>query len=280
MKIDSIEGNTQKLDGGSMFGNAPKEMWKKWVDIDEKNRIPLAARSLLIRDFHGRNLLFEAGIGAFFEPKLKERYGVQESEHLLLKNLQKLNISEEEIDGVILSHLHFDHAGGLLPAFENKMEGLHFPNATYYVGVEHWKRAENPHRREKASFLPELYKRLEESGRLKFITDHKHPDLPNIQFKQSDGHTLGLLTSEIETDDGLLVIPSDLIPGVPWVHLPITMGYDRFPEKVVDEKTVALKSYLERDATLFFVHDPTHPFAKLKQNEKGRYEAIITQFFV
>ena len=81
MKLWSLEGNTQRLDGGAMFGNAPKAMWQKWIAPDAQNRIPLACRCLLATDLDGRNVLFETGIGAFFEPKLRERYGVVEERH-------------------------------------------------------------------------------------------------------------------------------------------------------------------------------------------------------
>src|SRR5574338_1356823 len=108
MKLWSLEGNIQRLDGGAMFGNAPKAMWSKWIPADAQNRIPLACRCLLTTDLDGRNVLFETGIGAFFEPKLRERYGVVEERHVLLESLQAACIGHEDIDAVVRSQLHFD----------------------------------------------------------------------------------------------------------------------------------------------------------------------------
>src|SRR5215475_15624605 len=103
MKLWSILGNSQKLDGGAMFGNAPKAMWSTWIAVDADNRVPLACRALLVDDLDGKTVLFETGIGAFFEPKLRERYGVQESRHVLLDSLGAAGFAHTDIDAVVLS---------------------------------------------------------------------------------------------------------------------------------------------------------------------------------
>ncbi|KAB8030757.1 MBL fold metallo-hydrolase [Fluviispira multicolorata] len=279
MKVIPIEGNTQKLDGGAMFGNAPKTMWESWVECDKENRINLSCRSLLIQNKQGKNILFEAGVGAFFEPKLKDRFGVVEKEHVLLNNLQKNNIPHEKIDAVVLSHLHFDHAGGLLSAYNEGETRLLFPNAKFYVGKEHWQRAINPHPRDKASFIPILNNLLEKSGRLVLIEEDGKSDLaPFVTFRFSNGHTPGLMLAEIHLENYLLVFASDLIPGFAWMHIPISMGYDRYPELVIDEKKKFLDDLYTKNAKLFFTHDTKHPFASIKRDEKGKYSAEVFEF--
>ncbi|MEP1740441.1 MAG: MBL fold metallo-hydrolase, partial [Kangiellaceae bacterium] len=191
----SVMGNSQKLDGGAMFGNAPKGMWQKWVKVDEQNRIDLACRCLLVKEENSdgttRNILFEVGIGAFFEPKLKDRFGVVESEHVLLNSLADLGLSHQDIDIVVLSHLHFDHIGGMLTQWqENKSSELLFPNATIIVGKRAWERAFNPHFRDRASFIPELMEMLKQRDNVVVLEQASHAILgDDYRFHFSDGHT-------------------------------------------------------------------------------------------
>jgi glyoxylase-like metal-dependent hydrolase (beta-lactamase superfamily II) len=278
MKLHSIEGNTQKLDGGAMFGNAPKAMWSKWIAADDQNRIPLACRCLLATGLDGRNVLFETGIGAFFEPKLRERYGVVEDRHVLLDSLKAIGLTHEDIDVVVLSHLHFDHVGGLLAGWEeNAPLRLLFSNAIYVVGTEHWQRATHPHPRDRASFIPGVAELLEQSGRLEKVSgEHSHVLGKAVRFHYSQGHTPGLMLSEIvgPHDRGGVVYCADLIPGTPWVHLPVTMGYDRAPEMLIDEKRAFLDDKLARGVRLFFTHDHATAMASPQRDERGRYGVI------
>lgn len=266
LRLTPVLGNAQRLDGGAMFGNAPKALWSRWIAPDAENRIPLACRCLLVEEPSGRRILFEAGIGAFFAPELRARYGVESGEHALLQNLAALGIAPRDVDVVVLSHLHFDHAGGVLSAFAaGRSPELVFERARYVVGAAAWERACAPHARDRASFIPGLTPLLESTGRVERVEGRASRVLgPDYRFHLSEGHTPGLLLGEIPADGGPVLFASDAVPGRPWVHLPITMGYDRFPERLIDEKRELLGALAEAGGRVCFTHDPEHAFARVE----------------
>jgi glyoxylase-like metal-dependent hydrolase (beta-lactamase superfamily II) len=268
-----LPGNSQSLDGGAMFGNAPKVVWQKWIPADGQNRIAIVCRTLLL-EIDGRRVLLETGIGAFFDPQLKARYGVVEEEHVLLRSLRRHGLGHEDVDVVVLSHLHFDHAGGLLAEYRaGSPPELLFPNARFVTSRAAFERAERPHLRDRASFIGGLPDLLHASGRLVLVDDESEIDLlgPSFSFRQSFGHTPGMLHTLVRGRERSIFFCADLVPGVPWVHLPITMGYDRYPEALIDEKQRWLAEF-ERDGTwLFFTHDPQVAMARVRRDERGRF---------
>lgn len=282
-RLYSIEGNAQKLDGGAMFGNAPKSLWERWAAPDARNRIELACRALLVRE-PGRNILLETGIGAFFDPQMRDRYGVVEPRHVLLDSLADVGLSDGDIDVVVLSHLHFDHAGGLLTAWrEGEAWELLFRNATYVVSRAAWDRARAPHARDKASFIPELTALLESSGRLEVVepTKGRSEALGEAyRLHLSHGHTPGLMLTEVPGQLGPVVFGADLVPGRAWVHKSITMGYDRFPELLIDEKSRLMDDLASRNGRLFFTHDPACAIARITKDELGRYGSVNDRRFL
>jgi len=280
--VTAIEGNRQWLDGGSMFGNVPRPVWEKWVKPDATGRIELACRAMLVR-ISGKSgdklILCEAGIGAFFDPSMADRYGVREKDHRLVANLAAIGITPDDIDFVILSHLHFDHAGGILPTFAEIQSGnkdLLFRNAKYVTGMRGFQRAMQPHARDRASFIPGMTDNLKASGRLILVDGETHPDvMPDVcSFRFSDGHTPGQMHTVIKGENAKMVFAGDLVPGRAWVHVPVSMGYDRFPELVIDEKEALYALAVPEHWWVFYTHDASCAASQVESITEGKRDKI------
>lgn len=280
MRVFSVESNRQRLDGGAMFGHCPRALWSRWCEPDELGRIELATRGVVVIEDGGRVLLFEAGIGDPFPSKERQRYGIYPEGNLLLASLAKEGIRPADVDVVVLSHLHFDHAGGLLlPRLPGARPELAFPRAQFVVSRAAWERALSPRSRDRASFLPELCALLAESGRL--VTAEDPAAARRIvgsayRFAMTQGHTPGLLHACIPAPLGPLWFLSDLVPGRPWLRPPITMGYDRCAEELVEEKTALLEDIVAEGARVIFVHDPDVAVARPERDDRGGYVALET----
>lgn len=266
IRIRSLKGNSMKLDGGAMFGNAPKAVWAKWMKPDDQNRIDIGSRALCIVT-QAYAILFETGAGAYLSPDMKERFQILQDHHVLLDSLCRTGLNPEDITHIVLSHLHFDHAGGLLKAWEYGQESLQlvFPNAQIICGEKNYHRSCHPHLRDRASFIPELCHLLEKSGRLRLVSGTQVLTLGDvsIEFIESNGHTPGMVLSRITIQNTCIYFLGDVAPGHAWVNLPITMGYDRNPEQIIDEKELIFKRILEEDAWLFYTHDNGYAASKI-----------------
>ncbi|VFQ43507.1 MBL fold metallo-hydrolase [Desulfoluna butyratoxydans] len=253
------------LDGGAMFGVVPKPLWEKKIASDDKNRIPLKARSLLLRG-NGRNILVDTGCGTKFSDKELAIYGVT-STRSPDQALSDFGLSTAEITDVILTHLHFDHAGGTTFLKDGKAVPT-FPNATYYTQKRQLNWAKHPTLRDRASFFAENWAPMEESGQLTVLDGNTLP-IDGIDLLFSDGHTCGQQLPLIHGEEGALLYCGDLIPTSAHIPVPWHMGYDNQPLLIMSEKENVLKQAVAGNWTLFFEHDPAIAAATVKEGRKG-----------
>ncbi len=264
--LHSIETGRFGLDGGAMFGVVPRVLWSKTNPPDERNRIAMAARALLLVG-NGRNILIDVGNGNKYDEKLRAIYNFDNSQFDLFSSLKKHNITPADITDVILTHLHFDHAGGSTILADGVAVPA-FPNARYYVQNDHWKAAQNPTERDRASFFPQDYQPLKESGQLELI-DGEREILPGISVRLMHGHATALQCPVISDGSQTLFYCADLMPTTSHIALPWIMAYDLRPLVTLDEKRKLLAEAMEKGWVLFFEHDPVTEAVSLKDSGKG-----------
>ena len=265
-EIHPVETGEFALDGGAMFGVVPKSLWEKLHPPDERNRITMAARALLLVG-DGRNVLIDTGNGSKFGEKLRSIYRIETGGPSLSSSLARYNLRPDDITDVILTHLHFDHAGGSTVRIGETVVPA-FPNARYYVQRAQYEAALHPTERDRASFLPEDFRVLGEEGLLEF-TEGEGEVLPGIQVKVFHGHTSALQAPCISDGRTTLLFCSDLIPLAAHVSLPWIMAYDLRPLVTLEEKRRTLEAAAEEGWLLFFEHDPVQVSARVGRGEKG-----------
>jgi glyoxylase-like metal-dependent hydrolase (beta-lactamase superfamily II) len=261
-QLHEIRDGSIALDGGAMFGVVPRPLWEKRFPPDERNRIPMAVRCLLIVDGQ-RKILVDDGIGTRWDGKHREMYGIDHKERDLDRELRRAGLRRDDITDVVLTHLHFDHAGG------TTQEGdvLTFPNATYHLQRRHWKWAHAPSDKDKGSFRHEDFHALEASGRLHLLEGGTEL-YDGVHLFISEGHTVGLQLVRVETDEGTWVFCGDLVPTTAHLRPAWVAAYDLYPLTVIEEKKQLLAQAIEDRWVLFLEHDP-HVAACTVKDENG-----------
>ncbi len=255
------------LDGGAMFGVVPKVFWEKTNPADEKNRIKLALRTVLVKT--GKELvLIDTGIGEKFQGKFEDIYKVDKT-YSIENSLKELGIKLEDIKIVINTHLHFDHCGGNTRINERGEVVSKFSNAMYYIQADEWQYANNPDIRSKASYLNENYEPLQKSGNLKLI-EGDIKIIQGIEVVKTAGHTPGHQIVLIKSEGRTAVYWGDLIPTASHLNIPYVMGYDLFPLTTINWKEKLLPRALKEHWLMLFEHDPKEDFCYLKQ-ESNRW---------
>jgi len=257
-----------RLDGGAMFGTVPKAIWSGLIDADEENRIQLATRSLLV-EAGGRTFMVDAGNPDVWPEKLRKIYDIRNLP------IEASGRDPNTITDIVLSHLHFDHSGGITrtrPESGGQTE-LRYPNATLYVQEDNYALARHPNPRERASYLRENIQALKRSKLV--LTRGSQEIHPGIWVHQSNGHTRGLQWVEVRDGDRSVAFPSDMIPTSHHLPLAFTMAYDMSAELLLEEKTDFLKRAVTGKWIVVFPHDAEVSAGHVGTDEKGRY--ILTE---
>lgn len=256
-----------RLDGGSMFGSVPKTLWNKSIPADSDNCIPLVCRSLLLQD-ESRTILVDVGTGDKWNDKLRQIYAIDNVPHNTL-NLDPLSVTD-----VVLTHLHFDHAGGISHLTPAGALALTYPRARVHLQAANWERANAPTPKDRASYLLENIEPLR-SADLQ-LYDGSAEILPDLHVHRVDGHTPGQQWIEVgdanDPHGARLFFPTDLIPTSHHVPLAFHMGYDVCADTLLREKLAFVERAATPNVTVCFQHDRDVPLAQIIRNAKGGFE--------
>ena len=265
-KVFALETGDFRLDGGAMMGSVPKVLWEKTNPSDSLNRIDLALRCLLLDD--GENcILIETGMGSKISDDFKNMFAIKQKENPIQSALKRFNYKQEDISHVILTHLHFDHSGGILDINKEGELVPSFPNATYFISEANWTSGMNPSPRDSASYLDYNYSLLESLGNLKLVQDNSMI-LDGISTISVNGHTVGQQLVKVEDADDVLIFCSDLIPLKSHIRLPWIMGYDLNAALTLKEKTNFLNQAADEGWWLWFYHDPNTVALQIEKSTK------------
>lgn len=250
------------LDGGAMFGIVPKPLWERTNPADERNRIELAARCLLI---HGqeRRILVDTGLGGKFDRKREEIFKVRRPDGGLKGALVRRGIRPEQITDVILTHLHFDHCGGTTEELDGELQ-LAFPEAVHHVQRRNWNWAHHPTDKDAGSYRREDFSPLEGSDQLHLV-DGSGELFPGIHLVVLEGHTAAMQLVQIEGPEATLLYVADLVPTLAHLRWPYIMGYDNQPLVTLAEKRQLLPQAAAESWVVVFEHDPGCAAALLRQ---------------
>jgi glyoxylase-like metal-dependent hydrolase (beta-lactamase superfamily II) len=273
-KIYLIHPATFKLDGGAMFGIIPKPVWSKKIIPDDLNRIAMSLRVVLIRDGK-KNILIDTGIGNYHHPKFLEQFDINPNAQNHLPQIleEKLQIKPEDITDIVLTHLHFDHAGGLGKNTEPHQPV--FPHATLHLHKNHFEYSQVSTLRDKGSFLSQYYLPLidyyQSKNQIHWLDQLEGTLVSecNLHYKVSFGHTPYM----IHPYNDQFIYMADLVPMAHHIHLPWVMGYDMAPGITTEYKKSFYDFIIKNNLTMIFEHDIDTWGADIYLDEKNNYSA-------
>ena len=260
------------LDGGAMFGVVPRTLWEKRLPPDDRNRIPMAMRPLIVRG--ERTLLIDAGCGDKMDGRSADIYGLDRAYHLD-HSLADAGLSADDVDLVLASHLHFDHVGGFTARLDDGRIVPRFPRARYIAHRQEWDDATHPHERNRASYLQENFVPLAEAGVLDLVGDEAEV-MRGVRLRRSGGHTAHHQVIVIESQDETAVFTADMYPTSIHVPDPWLMSYDLYPMETLAFKRAFAREAIERQYLIFFEHDPSLAAGRIRESRgKRSVERVI-----
>ena len=272
-ELTSLSDGMFRLDGGAMFGVVPKPLWERRAPADEKNRIALGMRPLLVKTPTHR-ILIDAGCGDKMTAKDAVIYGFDRAKHLT-HSLADHGLTPADIDIVIASHLHFDHAGGFTENVDGQIRAR-FPNARYKIRRAEYEDATHPHERNRASYFPENYVPLVEAGLVDF-NEEDAEIVPGISVIRTGGHTMHHQLIKITSGGRTAVFTADLMPTAAHVDDPWIMGYDLYPMDTLVYKRSFVREAIAGEYVIFFEHDPAMPAGIIREQGGRRHVEPVTR---
>ena len=267
-QVDLIETCRFGLDGGAMFGVVPKPLWQRaYAEADAKNRIPMAAKALLLRSAD-RTILVDTGNSPLMSEKEQEIYGIDFQQYSIEGSLARLGLAPTDITDVLLTHLHFDHVGGAVVRNQNDEAVPRFSNARHYVQKDHLAWARSPSVKDRASFIPGMFEPLTEHGVLETIEGNGEL-FPGVHVETLHGHTPFMQAVRVVAGGSTLFYPADLMPTGAHVPVPYGMAYDNQPLTTIAEKQAVHARMIEEEWTVVFEHDALRQAARVVEGKRG-----------
>ncbi len=253
-----------RLDGGQMFGVVPKILWQKMIPADENNLIPMKTNIFVLKA-HGKNMIFDAGLGDTLSDREKKVYATDGLSHME-SGLAQFGLTPDDIDYVILTHLHTDHAGGAVK-LENGAFVPRFKKAKYLISKDEWDVATKPDERTAAVYLPQRYYALKDSGLVEFI-DANTELFPGIKAVYTGGHTKGHYGLQIESGDKRVWYYADIYCTSHHMKVPYIPATDLFPLQSMEVKRKTLPEIIGDKVIMAYDHDIEIPFGIVKEDAK------------
>jgi glyoxylase-like metal-dependent hydrolase (beta-lactamase superfamily II) len=259
-----------KADGGLMFGVVPKVLWEKHRPADGNNMIDMACVCLIAR-LNGRVIIIETGIGTKLPEKRAQQVRLREPEGLL-HALKRLGIAQDEVDAVISTHLHWDHAGGLTQRDAEGGVKVTFPKARHFIQRSEWDFALRPDVRSQSAYITDDFTPLEDGHRGVEFVDGDAEVMPGVELRQVGGHTPGSQVVILRSGELACAVTGDLVCQTPHLRVPWTMAADLEPLRVMDEKARLFEEAEKHRWLLVLSHDPDQPAGYLEEGGRWRPE--------